>query len=162
MSAFAWNILLALIWVAVSGDISGSGLFTGFVLGYIILGLTLREIPAFASYVRRVPKVIGFSGYFLRELLRSNLRVAWDVVTPTHYMKPGVIAVPLDARTDGEIALLANLISLTPGTLSLDVSTDRRVLYLHVMYLDDPEQTIAEVKRFEARVLSLLRQEEKC
>ena len=79
------------------------------------------------------------------------------MVTPTHYMKPAVIAVPLDARTEGEIALVANLISLTPGTLSLDVSSDRRVLYLHVMYLDDLEQTRAQIKQFEARVLELLR-----
>lgn len=157
MSAFAWNILLALIWIAVSGDISGSGLLTGFVLGYIILGITLREIPAFAAYVRRVPKIILFTGYFLRELFKSNLRVAWDVVTPTHYMKPAVIAVPLDAKTDGEIALVANLISLTPGTLTLDVSSDRRVLYIHVMYLDDLEQVKANIKQFEARVLELLR-----
>jgi multicomponent Na+:H+ antiporter subunit E len=157
MSAFAWNILLALIWIAVSGDFSGSGLLTGFVLGYIILGITLREVPAFAAYVRRVPKIILFTGYFLRELIRSNLRVAWDVVTPTHYMKPAVIAVPLDAKTEGEIALVANLISLTPGTLTLDVSSDRRVLYIHVMYLDDLEQVRADIKRFEARVLELLR-----
>jgi multicomponent Na+:H+ antiporter subunit E len=157
MSAFAWNILLALIWIAVSGDFSGAGLLTGFVLGYIILGITLREVPAFAAYVRRVPKIILFAGYFLRELIRSNLRVAWDVVTPTHYMKPAVIAVPLDAKTDGEIALVANLISLTPGTLTLDVSSDRRVLYIHVMYLDDLEQVRADIKRFEARVLELLR-----
>lgn len=157
MSAFAWNILLALIWIAVSGDFSGSGLLTGFVLGYVILGLTLREVPAFAAYVRRVPKIILFAGYFLRELVRSNLRVAWDVVTPTHYMKPAVIAVPLEAKTDGEIALVANLISLTPGTLTLDVSSDRRVLYIHVMYLDDLDQVRADIKRFEARVLELLR-----
>lgn len=157
MSPFAWNILLALIWIAVSGDFSGSGLLSGFVLGYIILGITLREVPAFAAYVRRVPKIILFVGYFLRELFKSNLRVAWDVVTPTHYMKPGVIAVPLDAKTDGEIALVANLISLTPGTLTLDVSSDRRVLYIHVMYLDDLEQVRADIKRFEARVLDLLR-----
>lgn len=141
MGAFSWNILLALIWVAVSGDISGAGLFTGLVLGYVILGLTLREVPVFAAYVRRVPKIFLFAAYFLKELVRSNLRVAWDVVTPTHYMKPAVIAVPLDARTEGEIALVANLISLTPGTLSLDVSSDRRVLYLHVMYLDDRSST---------------------
>lgn len=157
MSAFAWNILLALIWIAVSGDFSGSGLLTGFVLGYVILGLTLREVPAFAAYMRRVPKIFLFAGYFLRELIRSNLRVAWDVVTPTHYMKPAVIAVPLDAKTDGEIALVANLISLTPGTLTLDVSSDRRVLYIHVMYLDDLDQVRADIKRFEARVLELLR-----
>jgi len=138
MSAFAWNILLALIWVSVSGDFSGANLLAGFVLGYIILGITLREVPAFAAYVRRVPRIIRFGGFFLREL-------------------PAVIAVPLDAKTEGEIALVANLISLTPGTLTLDISSDHRVLYIHVMYLDDLDEVRAQIKDFEARVLALLR-----
>ena len=98
-----------------------------------------------------------FFFFFLRELVVSNLRVAYDVLTPTDYMRPGVIAVPLDAHTDGEITLLANLISLTPGSLSLDVSTDRRVLYVHMMYLDDPEQAREQIKYFESRLLELLR-----
>jgi multicomponent Na+:H+ antiporter subunit E len=157
MSAFAWNILLALIWVAVSGDVSGGNLLIGFVLGYVILGITLRELPAFAAYVRRVPKILMFALFFLRELLKANLRVAWDVVTPTHHMRPAVIAVPLDARTEGEIALVANLISLTPGTLTLDISSDHKVLYIHVMYLDDLDEVRAQIKDFEARVLALLR-----
>lgn len=157
MSPFAWNILLALIWVAVSGDFSGSNLLVGFVLGYVILGISLREVPRFAAYMRRVPNIIRFVGFFLRELVTANLRVAWDIVTPTHHMRPAVIAVPLEAKTEGEIALVANLISLTPGTLSLDVSSDRRVLYIHVMYLDDLEQVRAQIRDFEARVLALVR-----
>ncbi len=157
MNGFSWNIVLALIWVAVSGNFSGSNLLVGFVLGYVILGLTLREVPAFSGYLRRVPKIILFAGYFLRELIKSNLRVAYDVVTPTDYMRPAVIAVPLAARTDGEITIVANLISLTPGTLSLDVSSDRRTLYIHVMYLDDRAETERQIKEFEARVLELLR-----
>ncbi|MFN3712102.1 MAG: Na+/H+ antiporter subunit E [Alcanivoracaceae bacterium] len=157
MSAFAWNILLALIWVAVSGDVSGANLLIGFVLGYVILGITLRELPAFSAYVRRVPKILMFALFFLREMLKANLRVAWDVVTPTHHMRPAVIAVPLDARTEGEIALVANLISLTPGTLTLDISSDHKVLYIHVMYLDDLDEVRAQIKDFEARVLALLR-----
>jgi multicomponent Na+:H+ antiporter subunit E len=75
-------------------------------------------------------------------------------------MRPGIIAIPLDARTDLEITLLANLITLTPGTLSLDVSADRRVLYVHVMYIDNDD--IEAVRRsikdgFERRVLEVLR-----
>lgn len=157
MNGFTWNILLALIWVAVSGDFSGASLLAGFLLGYIILGVTLRDVPAFSGYVRRVPKVIRFVGFFARELFVSNLRVAYDVVTPTDYMRPAVIAVPLDAKTDGEITFFANLLSLTPGTLSLDVSSDRRVLYIHIMYLDDLQETHKQIKYFESRVLELLR-----
>lgn len=157
MNGFTWNILLALIWVAVTGSFSGASLVVGFVLGYVILGVTLRDVPAFSGYVRRVPKVIRFIGFFSRELFISNLRVAYDVITPTDYMRPAVIAFPLDAKTDGEITFFANLLSLTPGTLSLDVSSDRRVLYIHIMYLDDLQDTQKQIKYFESRVLELLR-----
>ena len=66
--------------------------------------------------------------------------------------------LPLDARTDAEIMLVANLISLTPGTLSLDLSEDRKLLYIHVMFLDDIEQTRRQIKEgLEKRVLEVMR-----
>lgn len=157
MIALIWNIALMLIWVALTGSFTGTNLLTGFVLGYMILGLALRDKPEFARYISKVPKFIGFIGFFFWELLVSNLKVAHDVLTPTHHMCPGVIAVPLDATTDGEITIVANLISLTPGTLSLDVSSDRKVLYIHVMYLLDRAEVIRSIKALEARVLAVLR-----
>lgn len=157
MTAFTWNILLALAWAAIGGEFSGTNLFIGFVLGYLILGLTLRDRPAYSGYLQRVPRFVRFLGFFIRELVLSNLRVAYDVLTPTHYMRPAVIAYPLEAKTDGEITVLANLISLTPGTLSLDVSSDRKVLYLHVMYLDDEQEMRDSIKALETRLLDMLR-----
>ena len=103
-------------------------------------------------------KLTIFIVFYLKELILSNFRVLHDVLTPRHYMKPGFIAVPLDAKTDLEIFILANLISMTPGTLSIEVSGDRKNLFLHVMYLDDViklKQLIKE--KFEARVLEVLR-----
>lgn len=76
------------------------------------------------------------------------------------YVCPGVVAIPLDARTDVEIALLANLITLTPGSVTLDLSEDRRVLYVHAMYIDggDVEAYRRSIKEgLERRVLELLR-----
>lgn len=103
-------------------------------------------------------QVFGLFFFFLWEIIKSNLRVAYDVLTPGFRMRPGVIGIPLEARTDLEITLLANLITLTPGTLSLDVSSDRRTLYIHAMYADDPEKVRKEIKAgFERRVLALLR-----
>ena len=157
MIALIWNIALMLIWVALTGSFTAANLLLGFVLGYLVLGLALRNRPEFAKYLGKVPKFIGFIGFFFWELLLSNLKVAYDVLTPTHHMRPGVIAMPLDAKTDGEITIVANLISLTPGTLSLDVSSDRKVLYLHVMYLVDRAAAIDSIKALEARVLEVLR-----
>lgn len=81
-------------------------------------------------------------------------------LAPASYVCPGVVAIPLDARTDVEITLLANLITLTPGSVSLDLSEDRRVLYVHAMYIDggDVEAYRRSIKEgLERRVLELLR-----
>jgi multicomponent Na+:H+ antiporter subunit E len=95
--------------------------------------------------------------FFTKELIMANLKVAYDVLTPTNLMKPGVIAMPLRAKTDMEITILANAISLTPGSLSLDVSTDRLVLYVHVMYLYDEQEVLSELKRLETKILRVMR-----
>ena len=104
-------------------------------------------------WLRRLYYGVFFVFYFLYELVLANLRVAWDVVTLEHYMKPAILAIPLEARSDLEITLLGNLISLTPGSLCLDVSNDRTFMYVHVMYLEEPE----DFKKFEARLLRVLR-----
>jgi multicomponent Na+:H+ antiporter subunit E len=101
--------------------------------------------------------LVAFAGYYLWEMLKANAIIAYDVLTPTHHMKPGVIAIPTDARTDLEITVLANLITMTPGTLILDVSPDRRTLYVHAMYIDDPAALRRDIKEnLERRVLALL------
>ncbi len=157
MIALTWNLLLALIWVALWGEFTAANLVVGLIVGYLVLAFALRDMPAFASYVAKVPRAIRFFFWFNRELIRSNLTVAYDVLTKTHYMRPGVIAVPLEASRDGEITIVANLISLTPGTLSLDVSSDRKVLYIHVMYLTDEAEVVRSIKDLERRVLELMR-----
>ncbi len=157
MNGLLWNVLLAIAWVAITGHVSPSNLLLGFVLGFIVFFFAHRAVGSL-GYPAKVWCALSLAGFFLWELLRANLRVAYDVVTPQAHMHPGVIAIPLDAQTDAEITLLANLISLTPGTLSLDVSTDRSTLYIHAMYLDDIEVMRRQIKEgFERRVLAVLR-----
>lgn len=84
--------------------------------------------------LRRTAAVFGLLAYFLYDLVASSLRVAWDVLTPAARARPAVLRVPLEARSDMEILLTANLISLTPGTLSMDVSEDRSTLLVHSMF----------------------------
>jgi multicomponent Na+:H+ antiporter subunit E len=150
------NILLALAWAALMGDFSPPSLLFGFGLGYLLLWLGQQHLQP-SSYFARVPRVIGFVFYFLWQLIYANLRVTYDVLTWRHHMRSGVVAIPLDVKTDAEITLLANLLTLTPGSLSLDVSEDRRTLYMHVMYMTDEESVRREVKDgFERRVRELL------
>ena len=166
-----WNILLAVIWAMLTGDFHPRNLAAGFALGFVALyvsrhgtGHAPRYIPSFGALgglgrtARRALHAVSFLLYFLWELVLANLRVAWEVVTPGLHMRPGIVAIPLEARTNAEITLLANVITLTPGTMSVDVSTDRRVLYIHAMYVDDPDELRRSIKNgFERRLLEVLR-----
>lgn len=107
--------------------------------------------------MKRVFGIIRFFFFYVGEVVLSNLRVAYDAVTPTHLMKPAFLAIPLDeGMTDFHIYLLSNLITMTPGTLSLDISSDRRVLYLHAMYVKDPEALKMNIiNDFQKRILEL-------
>ena len=159
MNGLLWNILLALVWIGMTGEFTPVNFVIGFGLGMLILFFARRVIGT-PYYLAKMVQVLELFVFVLWELILANLRVAYDVLTPGYRMRPGVVAIPLDARTDVEITLLANLITLTPGTLSLDVSSDRRALYIHIMYIDNDD--LAEVRRkiktgFERRVLEVLR-----
>ena len=157
MTYFILDIGLALIWMLVTGQFTPANLLVGFVVGYITLFLVRRVIGP-SAYFGKVWQVLSFLIFFLRELIEANVRVAIDVLTPGPRMQPRVMSVPLDARSDLEITLLANLVSLTPGTLSLDISSDRRTLYIHAMYALDEEAVRRQIKEgMEQRVLMLVR-----
>ncbi|MDR7417864.1 MAG: Na+/H+ antiporter subunit E [Armatimonadota bacterium] len=146
------NVLLALAWAALTGHFSLLNLALGFGLGYALLYVATRA-GAGTGYFAQVWQVVGFVAFFLWELLLANLRVAYHILAPLERMRPGIVAIPLDLRTDAEITALANLITLTPGTLSLDVSTDRRVLYVHALRIEDAESFRRDIKAgFERRV----------
>jgi len=154
---FLLNVLLALAWLALSGDFSPVNFVIGFLLGYAALWIT-QHVTEQVSYFRKVRTVVSFALFFLWEVVKANLRVAYDVLTPRMRITPAIIAIPLDARTDAEITFLANLITLTPGTLSLDVSEDRKILYIHAMYVENVDQFRQEIKDgLERRLLDVLR-----
>lgn len=155
MNFFLLNILLAIVWAALSGQVAPQNLIGGFVLGYFLLWV-VRGALGCNNYVTKVSQVIRFAFFFASELVQANVRVAWEVLTPGHGMRPAIVAVPLDLDRDIEILLLANMITLTPGTLSLDVSTDKRVLYIHAMYVDNVDDFRREIKQgYEKRVEEL-------
>ena len=157
MRALLANLFLGLLWMALTGRATVWSFLLGLMLGYGVLRVT--QSPRKRSpYFRKVPETLGFLGFFFKELVVSSLRVAHDVLTPRIHMRPAILAVPLEAKTDAEITLLACVLSLTPGTLSLDVSDDRKTLFVHAMFVRDPEQTRAAIKQgFERRILRLMR-----
>ena len=154
---FAGNLMLALVWMAMTGQSEIASFVIGFVIAYVVLFLSQRVV-GHSSYFRKSVRLVRFVGFYVIEVVRSNIRVAVDVVTPASRAEPGVVAVPLDASSDAEITLLANLITMTPGSLSIDVSDDRSVIYVHSMFVGDPDDFRRMIKDdFERRVLELLR-----
>ncbi len=154
---FAINFILAIVWAGLLGNFDAWTIGSGFLLGYAALAIVYRKHPG-VRYFQKPQAVIGFLGYYLLELIHSNFTVALDILTPSHRMKPGIVAVPLDAESDFEITLLANLITMTPGTLSLDLSEDRKILYVHAMYITDPDEIRRSIKQdLERRVLAVFR-----
>lgn len=151
------NILLTFVWVALTGNFDFTSFLFGFLLSFGIMWLISRG-NGDTRYFTLVLKIISFIGFFFKELIKANIEVAYDVITPRFHMTPGIVRVPLEAKTSMEITFLANLITLTPGTLSLDVSDDQKVLYVHSMYITDKEEFIRGIKDgFEKRLLAILR-----
>jgi len=148
--------LMAVAWGALTGDFSLLNLGAGAAIGLVALRIGgLRGRLSF-GFVRRLPLALGFGVFFLKELVVANLRVAAMVLGPRRWLKPALLALPLDVKSDPEIAMLANLITLTPGTLSVDVSPDRSTLYVHCLGVDDAEAVRREIKDgMERRVAEL-------
>ena len=152
MRIFLVNIMLALAWSALLGQFTTINFVAGFVLGYLMLWVMQYSMGA-SSYFVKVRQIINLAFVFLWALIVANLRVAYSVLAPSSKMRPGIVAIPLDIELDAEVTLLANMITLTPGTLSLDVSDDKRVLYVHGMHVYDLEAFKREIKdSFEQKV----------
>lgn len=94
--------------------------------------------------------------FFTKEMFKATFQVAWEVLSPKTNIESGMIALPLEVKTNLEITILASLISLTPGTLSIEISEDKSYLFIHAMYIPfgDVDKLKSEIKDgFERRVL---------
>jgi multicomponent Na+:H+ antiporter subunit E len=150
------SILLALAWAALQGEITLGNLLVGYVLGYVVVALLARGGVMPSTLVSRTMHALALAGFFVRELFVANLRVAMDVLRPKTSIQPAVVAIPLDITRDGEILLLSALINITPGSVTIDLSDDRRTLYVHIMHMNSADETRREIKEgFERRVKRL-------
>ena len=156
MNLFLLNLILALVWGAVTASFDPGNLIFGFVLGYMSLWVVRHQFGG-GSFDRPL-QILKLAWLFLLDLFLSASRVAKDTLSPKMDFRPAIVAVPLDVTRDVEIMLLANLVSLTPGTLSIDVSSDKSTLYIHAMDVDDPEALRRSIKDgFEQQIKKAVR-----
>lgn len=152
MNAFLLNILLALLWMFMWGSFSMYQLLAGLFFGWVLLAVMSRRTLGM-TYGMRGLQLVRFAAFFLRILVKANLQVARDIMTPTHYMEPRFVRYPVHDLSAVQMTTFALTLSLTPGTLSVDVSDDGCWLYVHCMYARDRQAAIDELDALRDRIL---------
>ncbi len=140
------SVVLLVTWVLLSGDLAPGTLAVGALLGVLVPFFTWRFWPE-RPRVKRVGALIGFVPVFLWDVLIANLQVAWLIVNVRRTLRPRWIVIPLEVRDPYAITTLANVISLTPGTVSAEIGPDRETLLVHSMDVPDEAEAVAFIKR---------------
>ncbi len=153
MTLFLLNILLAVLWCFTWGTFNFSTLLVGFVLAYFLLGIYSR-VTAMEGYGTKVRDLIRFSLYFVRVLIIANLQIAYEILTPGLHAAPRIVRFDVTGLTPAQRTILNNAINLTPGTLVVDISPDRRTFYVHCMYARDYDRTIADLNDLKQRLIA--------
>jgi multicomponent Na+:H+ antiporter subunit E len=159
----AIGVVLAVLWLFVRG-VSGDGTVAGTLVAVaeeLLVGLAVGLPTAFAlrryyadefaidRSVRVVPSALAYLAVFLRELLTANVDVAYRVLAPSMPIEPEVLAVPLRVESDAAVTTIANSITLTPGTLTMDHDAETNTLYVHAISVDDREAVLGPIRTWE-------------
>ena len=158
MTLLLINLLLAVLWVFLWGELSIYTLGVGLVGGYLVLWAFTRVRGANLlgdAYGRRLTDLFRFAAYFTGLLIKSNLHIAKEIVTPGFSMKPRFVRYDVTTLNDSQVAALSNAITLTPGTLVIDVRESvagRTYLYVHCMYAGDRDEAVAELHALRMRM----------
>lgn len=139
------NFFLAALWMFFESSVTLSTFIVGYLLGLLII-FVMRRFFNTRFYLYRVFAVIWLTILFLKELVLSNLAVLRIVLKPKLDIKPGIFAFETELESEWEVTLLSSLITLTPGTLVVDVSDDNKVLYIHSMDIEDVDEAAESIK----------------
>lgn len=151
------NIVLAFLWMFIKGSYDHISFLKGYLFGILII-YVLRRYFNSRFYLVKIWAFIKLTLIFLWELIKSNIAIVKIVLKPKLDMRPGIFALETDLTKDWEITLLSSLITLTPGTLVIDVSDDNKILYVHAMDIGDVEEEIGGIKNtFEKAIMEVSR-----
>jgi len=152
---FLFNIALTLLWMMLNRDTSLLNGVLGFALGAIVVEMGLRAADK-GRYISRLWALVCFAVYFLYILVKANLDVAWEIITPGFFMKPRMIRYDVTGLSAIQVTTLANAITLTPGTLSADVNDAGDTLYIHAMYAEKKSDAIKDLDELRDKLLRLV------
>ncbi|MFD0915434.1 Na+/H+ antiporter subunit E [Pseudahrensia aquimaris] len=147
------TLLLAIVWVLLQNEVSAGMVVFGFILGIIIPRATAVWWPERPSNFR-MGKMIKYSLLVIWDIIIANIQVGWIVLTkPNSKLKPAWVVVPIDVRQPEAITVLAGTVTLTPGTISADLSNCGHYLLVHALHTEDPDAVREEIKeRYERRL----------
>jgi multicomponent Na+:H+ antiporter subunit E len=158
MNIYVLGLVFIVLWLSVTGSWTVPNLLFGTLISAMSLGLIRRHLDDEKTYWLRPIAILSLTLLFFKELALSAWKVAVLVTRRKIDIQPGIFAYPLRVTTDFEITLLANLITLTPGTLSVDVSEDRKFLYVHGIDCSDVEAAKADIANgFEKKIMEAFR-----
>jgi multicomponent Na+:H+ antiporter subunit E len=143
-------VWLTLVWVALWEEASAANLLSGLAVAVSSLLLFGRHVPQGAGGRLHPVAAAHFAAYFAWKLVEASALLAWEVVTPRNRIVEGIVAIPVRGVSDTVTTVVANAISLTPGTVTLEVAHDPTVLYVHVLHLHDVEAVRRDVLHLEA------------
>ena len=144
---FGINVLIGFVWLFLEVSNTLADFTVGFAIGAIITGLYARILGQRDFYLFRFFLFLKFFLVCLYELYVAGFQVLKLVLSPKLNLKPGIIRMDVDLPTDFQLVVLASLINLTPGTLTLEVSPDKKTLYIHALNIDNTEKIIKGIRK---------------
>ena len=143
---FSINMFLAFLWMFLLGSTNMATFVAGFILGAITLFVFSHKTTKH-FYMKTIWAIFKLAVVFIKELIIANIQVLAHVIKPKLDLKPGIIKMSVDFDTDLELSVLASMITLTPGTLTLDVADDKKSIYIHSIDCSDPDEVVARIRR---------------
>jgi multicomponent Na+:H+ antiporter subunit E len=146
-----FNLFLALVWCLLTASTSPWNFVAGLLVGAFVVS-AFTTVTGRGNYLARLWGVTRFGWYFVRVLVRANVQIAAEAISPTHHQRPRILRYPVGDLTKGQTTFLANTITLTPGTLVVDVSPDGEWLYIHCMFAEDSGEALRSIDELADRL----------
>lgn len=149
------NFILAFTWMFILNTFNASSFIIGWLLGLLLIVMMRRFFPG-PLYIRRIWAIIKLVMLFMKELWLANVQVFMLIIKPKLDIQPAIFRYPTRLTNDWEITLLSSLITLTPGTVVMNVSEDKKTLYVHTLHVDDIEEAVSSIRdSFEKAILEV-------
>jgi len=142
---------ITVLWVLLWGNLSVANVVSGLTVAVVVLAVArLPRTSSGVSRSRLAPlAALHFAGFFLYKLFEANIFLAWEIVTPKNRINTGIVEVPLRTESNVATMIVANVITLTPGSLVIEAIGSPPVLYVNVLHLHDLDRVRRDLLRIE-------------